>query len=103
MAIDLKKTFEKYDGTDTDGTGELLEFSRIENPLSKRPDLCAFLLLDKLVPGNRDIVGDAGHDEIGLDVDLEALAEAATEEDIITLIRCGVRYDEEDNWLQMFV
>jgi hypothetical protein len=45
----------------------------------------------------------AEHDEIWLDVDCERLAEIATEVDILYLVRCGVRYDEYNKSLQMFV
>lgn len=80
---------------------EFLKESRLPSSDCKRSDLRAFLLLDKLVPGTRDIVSCAAHDEIWLDVDLEELAKAATQDDILTLIRCGVRLDGES--LAMFV
>ena len=84
-----------------DGHEEYLKFSRVENPLHARPDICAFLLLDKLVPGNTDIVTSAEHDKIWLDINLAELAVTATPEDITTLIRCGVHYDDDS--LAMFV
>lgn len=82
--LDLTEIFNKYDD-------EYLEFEKVENKLSSRSDLHAFILLDRLVPGHHDIVSDATHDEIYLDTDIEELAKVATEEDILTLIRCGVR------------
>ena len=94
--IKLKKTFKKYNEE------EYLKFDRIENPPSKRPDLCAFLLLDALVPATRDLIDWAGYDEISLDVDLDKLKQVATEEDILFLVRCGIRYDDE-GCLKMFV
>ena len=94
--IDLEATFEKYND-------DYLEFERVENKLHSRPDLCAFLLLDKLMPHEgRDMVCAAAHDEIFLDADLEKLAEVATEDDILTLTRCGVHYDSETDSLAMF-
>lgn len=83
---------------------EFLKFKRIpeDRKLSKRPDLCAFMLLDRLVPGDRDMVGAAEHDQIWLDVDEVALAAAATEDDVLTLIRCGVRWDSDTDCLGMF-
>lgn len=75
-------------------------FDRIAAPFSRRPDLHAFILLDRLVPGTRDIVSAAEHDEIFLDVSVEDLAAVATEENIIDLIRCGVRWDSDS--LAMF-
>lgn len=84
---------------------EFLKFDRIpeERRLSSRSDLHAFILLDRLIPGKvSDIVANAEHDEIFLDVDCTTLAEVATEEQIIDLIRCGVRFCEYD-CLAMFV
>lgn len=96
--MDLEAIFEKY--TDTD----FLEFGRVHNPPNSRPDLCAFLVLDRLVPRpGRDMVTSAEHDVIWLGVEPDKLAEVATEEDILTLVRCGVRYDSSVESLTMFV
>jgi hypothetical protein len=76
----------------------------VANPLHRRPDICAFLLLDRLVPdGDVDLICWATHDEIGLATDCKRLAEVATPEDVVTLVRCGVRYDEDEDCLRMFV
>jgi hypothetical protein len=82
--------------------GEYIKFERVENKLSNRPDLHAFLLLDKLVPGKSDMVSAAEHDEIWLDVEPSALAEVVTEAQILELVRCGVRYDSEVESLALF-
>jgi hypothetical protein len=82
---------------------DYLKFDRVANPKSKRPDLHAFLLLDSLVPGIFDMVARAEHDEIYLKVYPDDLAEVATEEQILELIRCGVRYDSDTDGLAMFV
>jgi len=82
---------------------EFLKSERIEKPFSKRADLHAFLLLDQLVPGTVDIVSAAEHDEIYLSVDCDKLFEVATPEQVIDLIRCGVRYASEYHALCMFV
>lgn len=94
MSLDLEEIFQKHNR-------EFLKFENITNPLHPTTDICAFLLLHKLVPSDRDMVSCAGHDEIWLRTDLDKLAEVATEEDILTLVRCGVRLD--DNSLKMFV
>lgn len=73
---------------------EYLKFKRVTNPRSKRPDLHAFLLLDYLCPGDRDMISCAWHDNIGLDIDLSDLAKVITEEQVIELIQCGVRINE---------
>ena len=92
--LDLTEIFNKY-------RDEYLEFKKVENKLSSRPDLHAFILLDRLVPGLGYIVSEATYDEIFLDIDTEELAKVATEEDIISLIRCGVRVIDGE-YLGMF-
>jgi hypothetical protein len=94
--IDIKEAFNKYND-------EYLQFDHVENQLNQRPDICAFLLIDKLLPNARkDIITCAEHDIFYLDVDCEKLAEVATEDDILTLSRCGVHYDSESDSLAMF-
>jgi len=73
---------------------EFLEFERIEAPRHRRPDMCAFLMLDEIQPGDRDMVSDARHDEVYLDFDVDAAADKLTPEILRDLSRCGVRYDE---------
>jgi hypothetical protein len=94
--IDIAEMFAKHEF-------EFLKDADMEGQPSKRKDLCAFILLDKLVPRNNCIIGSASHDIIYLSVDLYALAHAATEEDIITLIRLGVRLEDEEACLVMAV
>jgi hypothetical protein len=96
MKLNLAELWHKHDD-------EFLEFERVSPKRSNRPDLHAFLLLDELVPGVCDIVSSAEHDEICLEISLEELAEAATEEQIIELIRCGVRYSTDYDCLALFV
>lgn len=78
---------------------EFLEFERIENNRSKRPDLHAFLLLDELFPGDCDIVCHAEHDQIWLEIDDDQAA-TMTDAQLIELARCGVMYSDG---LSMFV
>jgi len=78
---------------------EYIKFERVRNKRSNRPDLHAFLLLDELFPQSRDIICGAWHDEIALDVS-EDDADTLTDEQIVELIRCGVRLG--DGGLVMF-
>lgn len=94
--IDIRELLDKYDS-------DHLKFDRVENKLHHRADICAFLLLDKLLPSKRRMVSASDHDIIFLDADLEELARVATENDILMLIRCGVHYDSETDSLAMFV
>jgi hypothetical protein len=94
----FEQLFEQHDR-------EFLKFERIQNRRSNRPDIHAFLLLDQLVPDDkeRDIISSAGHDEIYLQPDVDTLASVITEDQVIELIRCGVRYDSTYDSLCMFV
>ena len=94
----LQALFEKHDD-------EYLKFDRIEKKSTQRPDLHAFILIDKILgdyDNQLDIISGAEHDEIFLEADMEELARLITEEQVIELIRCGVRYTEFD-CLGMFV
>lgn len=93
--LDLKLIFDKHED-------EYIKFEKVKDKLNNRPDLCAFILLDNLIPGDDDIISASEHDEFYLDIDCDKLAEIISEEDIITLIRCGIRYHSEYNCLYMF-
>ena len=84
--LDLEALFAKHEA-------EFIKFDREQNPRHPRRDVCAFLLLHELAaaekPG-RTMVEVAEYDEIWLDADVDTVAEKATEEQIVTLIRCGV-------------
>jgi len=80
---EMVELFEKHDGL------YLTEKS------DRRQDLAAFNLLDKLVPGDGDIISCAEHDEYWISITPEDLASAANEENIKFLIGCGLRYDED--------
>ena len=91
----LAELFEKYED-------EYIEFERVDSRQSERRDLHAFILLDRLQPGGWKIIGAAEHDQIWLDVDCEKLAEVITEAQVLELVRCGVRYDVDNESLSMF-
>lgn len=93
--MNLDNVFDKFN----DDYGN---FADVTEKLHNRPDLCAFLILDRLVPGKSDMVDSAEHDEISLEVDTDALAAVATEEDIQNLVRCGVGFSNE-GYLLKFV
>ncbi len=86
-----------------DNEGEYLKFESFVNPPSTRPDLSAFLILNDLFPSSKDIVSAAAHDEIWLRIDCDELAAKATEEQLLNLMRCGIRYDSSVESLAMFV
>ena len=77
-------------------------FHLIKKPVHQRPDLCAFLMLDRYLPGTWDMISAAEHDEIFLDVRVDALrgVDASVLRD---LHRCGVRHDTSIDALCMFV
>lgn len=94
----LEERFEKFNN-------DYLKFEKIESPLHRRPDLCAFLLLDSLSNAStagKDIISAAEHSIIYLAVDMEDLASRITDAQIHDLTRCGVSYDSENDCLMMF-
>ena len=78
-----------------------LRFDPIKSKRSRRADIHAFLLLDELVPGNDNMVLNAEHDKIWLEVELSELAKVVTKEQIVELVHCGVMFD--DVGLSMYV
>lgn len=89
----IEALFEKYDDI-------FLDFEKIGHKLSNRPDMHAFLLLDKAFPGNTDLVGGVRHDQIFLNIKTRQIAKL-TEQQVMELRCCGVFIDEES--LSMFV
>src|ERR1700743_1344251 len=83
---------------------EFLKFERVEKPLHRRPDLCAFLLIDQITNGKpRDMVCAAEHDQIYLDADMEEMQSVITDEDILTPVRCAVVVENNPDSLPIFV
>jgi hypothetical protein len=82
---------------------EFLKFERVEKKLCGRADLHAFMLLEQLAPGSKDLIGGAEHDIIYLDVDLDELCKNVTEAQLVELRRCGVMYENQYECLAMFV
>lgn len=99
MSAALAERFEKFNY-------DYLQFDLIENPPSMYADITAFLTLEKLIPAERpgrDMISYATHDEITLGVDTDEFEKVATDEDILTLVRCGVRYCADNDCFEMFV
>jgi hypothetical protein len=81
---------------------DYLDFDKWTDAPSKRADLAAFILLDKLQPGGGDIVCASEHDEFRLSIDCDELAKVITQADVRNLTRCGVRYSGDYDCLSMF-
>ena len=85
--------------------GECGMFHRVASPAHLRPDVCAFLMLDQVVPGgSRDrMIVAVDRYQIWLGVDLAALAAVATDDIVRDLVRCGVRVNVAEDSLAMLV
>jgi hypothetical protein len=81
-----------------DDDTEYLKFDRVEPKFHHRRDIHGMILLDKLAPGEGDIVVASEHDIIYYDADPEVVAANATPEDLTTLLRCGVSYNADDGF-----
>lgn len=77
-------------------------FDLVETKKSSRPDLHAFLLLEELCPSDEDLISASEHDEIYFSVSPEELAEVVTEDLVLELRRCGVRYDRGLSSMMMY-
>ena len=75
-------------------------FDDIKNKRSSRRDVHAFLLLAELEPSNDKIISAASHDEIAIGVSMETI-EALNEFQILEIVRCGVFFDAEEEYLGM--
>lgn len=94
---ELKSIFEKYDD-------EYIRFEKVKNKTSKKRDIHAFMLLDKLTTNKYGkILGDARHDVVFLFVNCKDLSKVITEKQILELVRCGVMYSEKEDCLTMYV
>ena len=72
---------------------EYLKFEDVKTKISNRPDLHAFILLDRLFPSDRDIISASSHDTFFLGISDEDI-ETLNEETILDLVRCGVMFDD---------
>jgi len=84
--VDVRELFDLFEEDEH-------RFEDVTEKSSTRSDLCAMLILDRLLPGNRDIICSAEHDMIYFNVDLEDLGNVATVTDIHNLVRCGLMCD----------
>ena len=76
---------------------ELDRFDRVKKPPHKRQDLAGLLYLAKLCPGEAGFIYDhVEGDTIVLGVTPEELAAIAKEEDVVTLLRCGIQCGKEN-------
>lgn len=88
MDVDkLHEKFEQFMEND-----EYLNFDKVENKHSKRADLHAFIMLDKLFPSHMNIVECSEHDEIWLEIEEDDLL-TLTDDQILELVRCGLMYE----------
>ena len=66
------------------------------------PDLCALLYIHEKSPRTHGVISGAEHDEIYIDV-FDATEYEWTSADILYLVRCGMRYDDETYCFTKFV
>ena len=96
--LTLEERFDAFEDED-------LDFKQIAQPLHRRRDICAMMLLDQLLPApdpGDDIIAGADHDIVYLEGDTEELNERITDDQIRDLIRCGIFYSGEHDGLVMF-
>ncbi|MCA9496503.1 MAG: hypothetical protein KC589_06160 [Nanoarchaeota archaeon] len=83
---------------------EFNHFERIENPKSLRQDVCAMLILDSIIPSEKNLIKSIESYNNGklmyfiLNISDTEIEELLTEDDIIDLLRCGIFYDQIINY-----
>jgi len=94
--MNIEELFEKYED-------EFLNY-RVDPSLEKiRKDFTIFKMLNDKFPSHKDLISGSGHEEIFLDVDPKELLSVFTEEEIVKMIRCGLRFSSEYDCLCMYV
>ena len=83
-------------------TGSNADIRKLAEANTKVIDVKGRTVIPGLIDNHSHWIRAAEHDEFWLNVDCDKLAEVATEQDIITLTRCGVRYDADNDSLAMF-
>jgi hypothetical protein len=68
--LNLEDAFNKFEN-------EWMNFDHIESPPSHRPELCALMLLDRLVPGSGGVLDMTMNHEIEICIDMERFAAVA--------------------------
>ena len=77
---------------------EFLQFDRVEEKISARSDLHAFMRLDQVLPQQFKIIDSATDGTIRLGINSYCFAEIATPELVKELVQCGVQIDTNGNF-----
>lgn len=91
----IEELFEKHQD-------EFLQYERDSSLKCEPRDITLFNMLSDLAAGGGLIAG-ALHEEIFFSVDLNDFVRFFSEEEVVRMIRCGLRYDSERECLCMFV
>lgn len=79
-------------------------FERIVFPVSQCPDICAMFLLEDICNHRvGKMISGTAHDVVYFGVDPDEVTGRITEDQVIYLLRCGVRFDKTENSFFMFV
>lgn len=92
----IEELFEKHQD-------EFLQYERDYSLKDKAKDVTLFNMLSDKIPPHKDLIIGAWYEEIFFDVDLDDFVTFFSEEEIVRMIRCGLRYDSERECLCMFV
>lgn len=104
MTIDQIEDFVEAQSEDGDAFLSDSRWEAITPKHSQRKDIHAFVTLDKLIPADSgDLIAWAGHDEISLEPSLEEIAPLLTEDIILDLLACGVRFEVGEDCMKMFI
>jgi len=79
------------------------EYGKVEGLKAAQKETHAFNLLDSLDPGHTDAMRNYSDDRVWLEFNADIVVKTITEKQVITLIFCGVSYDEDHNSFYIFM
>lgn len=95
VGLDLRAEFEAC-------AGEFRQFDRIQRPLHARPEICALLMLDRMMLApNGSLMRASTEGMVTLAVDCREFAGVATPSQVRDLARCGVTYIAQQDSLAL--
>lgn len=92
--MNVKELFEKHEN-------EFLNYRADPSLEDKVHDFVVFESLVKFVKRG-DLIGNLGYEEIYLNVDVAEVVNTLSEDALVKLIRCGLRYSDEHECFVMF-
>lgn len=73
------------------------DIENIKCRMYQPPDVNAFVLINNILPSDKNIILSVGPNEIVLNADAELLCQLAYDDELVDLVRCGVTMELRNN------